>query len=244
MIRIAICDDNLPMLQKLEKIISVEFSSYNNDFNVMRFTSGAVMLNEHKLEPFDIIFLDIDMPKLSGFDIAKSLREEFTFCFIIFVTNHAELVYESMDFQPFHFIRKNCPIPLESSISNVARKLMKHMKQKDKVILEDDISGRCAVYIKDIIYIESEKHYIFYHVAKKEMPIRMRSTMKECEKKYSDYDFVRIHKKYLINLRYLAKFDSKNDEILLKVINKKLPMSKNFKENVDERYTVYLRSAI
>lgn len=244
MIRISVCDDNVAMLHKLVTIVTETFDSFDSEFRVLHFNNGAVMLNEHKRDPFDIIFLDIDMPKLNGFEVAKALRDEFSHCFIIFVTSHAELVYESMDFQPFHFIRKNCSISLENSVSNVAKKLMKHMKQNDKVILEDNISGRCAVYIRDIIYIESDKHYVYYNIAKKELPIKMRSTMKECEKAYNRYDFVRIHKKYLINLKYLGKFNSKDDEVLLKSINKKLPMSKNLKGNVDEKYTIYLRSTI
>lgn len=244
MIRIAVCDDNAFILQKLEAILSRIIINYDKNFKILKFTNGTLLLKEHRLELFDIIFLDIDMPKMSGFDVARSLRCECSHCFIIFVTSHSELVYESLDFQPFHFVRKNCAIPLDSSIPTVVKKLMKQMKQNDTVILEDDISGRSVVYIRDIIYIESDKHYVYYHIAHKELAIKMRSTMKECEELYCNFDFVRIHKKYLINFRYLAGINSKDNEVKLKVINKKLPMSKNLKESVDEKYTKYLRSTI
>ncbi len=75
-------------------------------------------------------------------------------------------------------------------------------------------------------------------------PIRMRENISECEEKYAYYDFVRIHKRYLINLKYLSFFDNTNNEVLLGSINKKLAMSKNYKKDVDEKYTLYLRSKI
>ena len=242
--RIAVCDDNIVLLPKLREIIYYSFSVYTDEFEILTYSSGALLLNAHKQEPFQIIFLDIDMPKISGFDVAKTLRDDFSNCFIIFITSHSELVHESMDFQPFHFIRKNCEISIEESMSKIAKKLMKHMKQYEKVILEDKESGRHGIYVHDIMYIESEKHYLNYYIAGKNTPIKERGSIKECEEKYEGYDFVKIHKRCLINLRYLAYFDGSRNEIILSGTNKKLIMSKNYKKSVDEKYTLYLRSIL
>ena len=242
--RIALCDDNNAALNVLNKSITNAFSKFTNEFNVTNFSDGTALLNEHKKEPFHIIFLDIDMPKVTGFEVAKTLRDEFSNCFIIFVTSHSELMYESMDFQPFHFIKKNSDEPISSSVNRIVKKLMKHMRQNEKIILEDDISGRHAVYIHNIIYLESDKHYVKYYVKGMPEPIKMRENISECEEKYAYYDFVRIHKRYLINLKYLSNFDNTNNEVLLGTINKKLAMSKNYKKDVDEKYTLYLRSKI
>jgi len=48
----------------------------------------------------------------------------------------------------------------------------------------------------------------------------------------------------LINLKYLADFDGSNNEVTISKIDKKLTMSKNYKKNVDEKYTLYLRSIL
>lgn len=244
MIRIGICDDNSVMLNNLKNVISSAFAAYTSDFETATFDRGAMLINSHKQEPFHVIFLDIDMPEITGFDVAKTLRDEFSNCFIIFVSSHSELIYESMDFQPFHFIKKNSDEPLSSSADRIVKKLMKHMKQNEKVILEDDISGRHAVYIHNIIYLESDKHYVKYYIKNFTEPVKMRENISDCEKKYSYYDFVRIHKRYIINLKYLSFFDNTNNEIRLGIINKKLAMSRNYKKDVDEKYTLYLRSII
>lgn len=244
MIRIAICDDNSVMLNNLESIINSTFVTYTSDFKIFTFDSGKLLINAHEQEPFHIIFLDIDMPKTTGFDVAKTLRDEFSNCFIIFVTSHSELMYESMDFQPFHFIKKNCDEPISSSVNRIVKKLMKHMRQNEKIILEDDISGRHAVYIHNIIYLESDKHYVKYYVKGMDEPIKMRENISECEERYAYYDFVRIHKRYLINLKYLSNIDNTNNEVLLGTINRKLVMSKNYKKDVDDKFTLYLRSKV
>ena len=244
MIRIGVCDDNAVILQNICSMIENAFLDYTGDFDVLSYTSGQLLYKAYMQERFDVIFLDIDMPKMSGFEVAKMLRDDFSSCFIIFITSHSELVYESMDFQPFHFIRKNCSVPLEESIEEIVKKLMTHMKQNEKIILEDDLSGRCAVYIRDIVYMESDRHYVKYYIKGKDMPIRMRIGINECEGKYQEYDFVRIHKRYLINLRYLSKLDNRIDEILIGSLNLRLPMSKNYKKDVDEKYTLFLRSKV
>lgn len=244
MIKIALCDDNEIFLRRFSVVMSEEFAKCTDDFEIESFTNGIVLMNQHKFEPFDIIFLDIDMPKMTGFDVAKTIRTDFSNSFIIFVTNHSELVYESMDFQPFQFIRKDLNVPLEESVSSVVKKLMKHLKQNDKVILEDDYFGRHAVYIRDIIYVESDKHYINYHIMNMSEPIKMRGSINDCEEKYSRYNFVRIHRRYLINLKYISDYDYHNDKILLGKIEKELPMSKMMRKEIDEKYTLYLRSMI
>ena len=83
-----------------------------------------------------------------------------------------------------------------------------------------------------------------YYVAGKNVPIRERGSIKECEEKYEGYDFVKIHKRYIVNLRYLADFDGSKNEVTIGNIDKRLTMSKNYKKNVDEKYTLYLRSML
>ncbi len=244
MINVAICDDNVIFLGKFKAIIEKCFRKFTNDFEIKDVSNGLLLLSNYREKPFDIIFLDIDMPKIGGFDVAKSLRDNFSQCFIIFITSHAELVYESMDFQPFNFIRKNCNIPIEESTEKVVDKLIRHMKQNEKIILEDDISGKKAVYVKDIIYMESDRHYIYYHILNEENPIKMRGNISETEQKFERYDFIKIHKKYFVNMRFIANIDMRENKIFLRGIQATFPLSRSHKKNVDEKYTIFMRSMI
>lgn len=240
--RVAVCDDNNAALKVLSKSIKNAFAKFTDEFNMMNFSDGTLLLDEHKKEPFDVVFLDIDMPVISGFDIAKSLRDDFSNCYIVFVTSHSELVYESMNFQPFNFIRKNCSVPIDESVSDIVSKLMQHMKQNEKIILEDYNYRKHPVLIRNIIYIESDGHYVIFYALSDGFPIRIRGSITEHEEIYSKYDFVRVHKKYLVNLRYLSQLNYNSNEIILGIIGKNLPMSKRMKKEVKEKYIVYLRT--
>ncbi len=61
---------------------------------------------------------------------------------------------------------------------------------------------------------------------------------------YGEYDFVKVHRSYFVNLKYLSKIDNSRDEIYIGAINKKIVMSKNYKKDVGLRYTLYLRAIL
>ena len=86
--RIAICDDNREILLFLKPALNTLFGQYTTDFEIFCFISGKALLEAHKRNNFDVIFLDIDMPNVTGFDVAKTIREEFSKCYIIFITSH------------------------------------------------------------------------------------------------------------------------------------------------------------
>ena len=114
MIRIAVCDDDEYMLEKLKFMIDREFAGHTSDYIIKCYSSAGLLLDDNSSTAFDIIFLDIDMPETDGFETAEKLRNDFMQCYIIFVTSHSNLVYRSFDFQPFHFIPKN-PASTENS---------------------------------------------------------------------------------------------------------------------------------
>lgn len=74
MLKIAICDDNSCFLDIFEKYVKVSFEKYSVGFSIYKYTTGTVLLDRHKSAPFDLIFLDIDMPEMTGFDVAEQFK--------------------------------------------------------------------------------------------------------------------------------------------------------------------------
>ena len=156
MLNIAICDDNSYMLSKIQNIVKSELEKQNEPAEIQIFTNGEILLKAHETTIFDVLFLDIEMPSMNGFDIAKKLRDSFSSSYLIFITVHSELVYNSLDFQPFNFIRKNDIIPIEVKISEILQKLLLHTRQNKRVIIEND--GKIVQAIEyDIKYIYNSK---------------------------------------------------------------------------------------
>lgn len=243
MLRIGVCDDNSTQLNNLKEILVSSFAKHKGAYEIEAFNDSSVLLHQNSIEPFDAIFLDIDMPKLSGFDVAKLLRNNFSHCLIVFVTVHSELVFDSFAFQPFNFVRKNYHIPLDESIPPIVDKLVLHLHQGDKVTLLDQYERMHLVYIRDILYLEGDDHYVIYHLSDlcdiKES--RMREKVSNCLEKYSSYDFVRIHKSLLVNLRHVSYIDKKTNTVQMDN-GEILPIALRYKKDVEEKYLHYMRT--
>jgi len=239
MFRIAICDDNKVFVNYMAQAVKAEFErQYNENIELETYISGKLMYQHHLIKPFDVIFLDIDMPEPNGFQLAAEITR-LTECYIIFVTSHPELVYDSLYFRPLNFIPKSKDSFFIEKLHRVVKQLFNEMNQNTTIILENKEVGRVPLLIRNIYYIESNKHYVIYHSEKKE-PIKVRSNISELEIYFSQYDFVRIHKSFLVNLRHVFNINKNNDEIIFKQ-GFRLTMSKNYKQTVDEKLTQYLR---
>lgn len=243
--RIGICDDNPIFAKHLEKVVKSTFSKYEGNYDIQAFSDGIVLLSQNSLEPFDVLFLDIDMPKAGGFDIAKQLRDAFSHCIIVFVTSHAELVFESMNYQPFNFIRKNCNIPLEESVSNIVGKLVLHMRQDDTIVVEDENRRKNPVFIRDILYIKGDDHYLIFKVLAKSSvkSMRVHEKLMDRESFLKSYGFIRIHKSYLVNLKHVTYINKKANEVEL-IGRLRIPLSRKYKRETEEKYIEYLRTKI
>lgn len=239
MLRVAICDDNNVFVNKMSQAVKSEFTRQNNeDIELETYVSSKLMFQHHLIKPFDVIFLDIDMPELDGFQLAAKISSS-NDCYIIFVTNHPELVYDSLYFRPLNFITKSNDSFFTEKLHSVVNQLFNEMKQNTTIVLENKEVGRISLQLKNIYYIASSKHYVIYHSEHNE-PIKIRGNIGELETCYSKYDFVRIHKSFLVNLRHVFNIDRNKDEIIFKQ-GFRLNMSKNYKQTVDEKLTQYLR---
>lgn len=239
MIRIAICDDNKAFVNYMAKEVEREFKNHTAEKSeIERYISSELLLAHHKKKPFDVVFLDIDMPDFDGFQLAASISDSNN-CYIIFVTSHPELVYDSLYFRPLNFITKSRDSYFTDKLHSVVDQLFNEMKQNTSIVLENKEIGRVALVIKNIYYIESNKHYVIYHSEGNE-PIKVRGNIGELEEYFAPYDFVRIHKCFLVNLRHVFNLNKSKDEIIFKQ-GIRLPMSKNFKLLTDEKLTQYLR---
>jgi DNA-binding LytR/AlgR family response regulator len=240
MIRIAICDDEIKTLEFISKNVNLELKNLDVKSTILEFQDGNILLEEHRKNPFEVVFLDIHMPKISGFEIAKALREESNDVFIIFITSKEELVYDSFDFQPFNFIKKEEPEKFIKKLEKIISKLFIHIKQSGTVILEMPFNEKKAVRIKDIIYIKSDKNYLEYFL-KNTTNIRIRCKMTDVEEQFNEYHFIRVHNRYIVNMNHIRDLDYPNNELCL--TNKEvIEISRKYKTAFNEKYTLYLRS--
>ena len=106
-IRLAVCDDEAPVLSYLTDQIRKEFGKYDLCAEADIYTSPVELGKVMQEKPYDAYFLDIDMPKMNGLELARILREQKEEVPLIFVSAKEEYVFQSFEVHPFSFIRKS-----------------------------------------------------------------------------------------------------------------------------------------
>ena len=166
----------------------------------------------------DLIFLDIEMPGLTGFDLLKQIpRIEFD---VVFTTAHDHYAIKAIKFSALDYLLK--PIDLEQLQEAVSKAIEKRSAQKDYRQYESFIenisenkplenlsiptsTGLVFVKLSDIVRCEAISNYTCFKLLNKEEVIATR-TLKEYEELLSDNGFIRIHHSHLINKQFLKRY--------------------------------------
>lgn len=227
--RIYICDDEPQILE----IIITKIQSLLPEGIVTGFSSGQVLWSALEQEGCDILFLDIDMPGLSGMDIAHRLSHQKLKPLIIFVTSHDELVYESFQYHPFGFIRKSYfDKEIEKALSDCKKELASDRKHFHFRMAGCEVS----ILLSDILYFEADGNYLKIHT--KTEQYHFRSTVSAAENALEDDGFIRVHKGFLVNLSAVKIIGS---EGLILTNGITVPLGKNYAETAKKQLLQYMR---
>ena len=174
----------------------------------------------------DLIFLDIEMPLINGFDLLDGLKTKPQ---IIIITSKADYAVKAFEYEATDFLQK--PIHRERFNKAIKKAVELHSLRYDNeehgesIIIKSNLK-KLKVLINKIKWIEAYGDYI--KVVTDEESHLVLSTMKGFEKELPTGKFIRIHKSYIINLDRVEKFNSKFAEIG----NTKIPLSRNKKEEI------------
>lgn len=225
--KIAVCDDETKILEDIKSII---LNLYPRD-DVKLFSSGEEFLESD--DSPDVLLLDIDMPGMSGMDVASKLAEKETDALIVFVTAHDELVYDSFKYHPFAFVRKTY---LREELSGVLKDCRLKIDKKNKHYVFKSGSETVSLSIDEILYFESFANYLT--VKTNTLEYKTRSTISGAQSELEKNDFLRIHKGFLVNLEHVKTV--KSDELLLDN-DETLPIGKSYSEEARKVILKYMR---
>ena len=233
MIKIVVCDDEKKILNTLSEKISQTFLNKDMQIEIFETTSPTEALEYIKSNVVDVVFLDIDMPILSGMDIAEGLLNEEYKGLLIFVTSHDSLVYSSFKYHPFGFIRKSY---FDDEIEEVISRIIDEISHIDCIFTYKTNDGIYRVNISEILYFESESNYLLIHLIDKVH--KFRGTMSQLEMELSENGFIRVQKGFLVNQKYIEII--RKDEIVMSD-NTIISISRTNKEVIKEKIMRYMR---
>lgn len=200
--RIAICDDE----EKVRLVLIKKVSKIFPDCIVEGFSSGGELLDA--TEQPDILLLDIKMAGTSGLETARKIRLKNDKMILIFITGEEGYVYDAFDVQAFHFLVK--PIPedrLQEVLEKAKQYYLKHIKSEKKYTMITSGGMHIRLCLNDVIYAEVFNSKVIVHTVDGDVEYYGKLTAFE---KIAGEDFFRTHRAFLVNMKYVIKYDASN----------------------------------
>lgn len=206
-LKVGICDDEAQDLERMHQTLChcMEILE-EKEFEVFLFRKAGELLEESRKHAFSLIFLDVMMPEWSGFDLASQLGLGRGETKVVFVSNHESMVFDSYDYSPLWFVRK----------SKLEKDMLRALQKYEQITARKKISYRIKngfksydVRLDELMYIECEGHTMKIQTSDGNT-YSVYGSLRPVEMELAKYGFIRIHKNYLVNLRYVKEVSKKN----------------------------------
>lgn len=198
--KIAICDDETKQRDYLQEIIFSWAQKNHHLIELKQYAHGEQFLFDYEEEKdFDILMLDIEMPGISGIDLARKVRLDNTAVQIVFVTGFYDYFSDGFDVSALHYLIK--PVN-EDKLFPVLDKAADNLAYRQRSILLSTADVDIKVSLADITYVEAENVYIVVHTVYE--TYRTRMSLANFSKQLDD-TFLKVHRSYVVGLKYIKK---------------------------------------
>lgn len=227
-INCAIVDDS-----RLQRMSITKLIENHPALNLVAEWNNAIETKNGLLDTkVDLMFLDIEMPILTGFDLLDDLENKPK---IIFITGKTKYAFKAFDYAAVDFLQK--PINKDRFYESIDRVLelisanptaVKDEKDEVYIFVKSNLKKR-KIYLSKLKYVEALGDYVKLIMDDSD-PVVVLATMKSFEQKLEEGNFLRVHKSYIVNLDKVENYNSKNIDI----DGYKIPISRNKKVALNE----------
>lgn len=159
--RIGICDDRQEDIAQIESALRKGLNRTGQVVSLIisSFLSGEELYAATREEDFDLLFLDIEMPGMDGFELAARLCMDWPQVGLVFVSVHESFVFDAMEYSPLWFVRKG---HLERDMFRMLRKYLQITAFKGVSYRMKEGFGFRELPIRNILYIEGSGHSLVF----------------------------------------------------------------------------------
>lgn len=204
MIRLAVCDDEQVFTEKIGEIVREHGAKRDTVEEICCYTDSRMLLYDiEEGRGFDLFLLDIEMPGLSGMELAEKIRSYLPQAMILFITSYTKYAVKAFELSVFRYIPKSelevcLPLALDDACA------LLEMKDKDSYLIESPRKVT-KVWMEDILYIEKEQKYSV--LVLKEDRISVRKSLVQVLKELDHPEFLMIERGYIVNLYHVMKLE-------------------------------------
>ena len=233
---VGICDDDKIIRKRIRHICEQVLNEKCMEIRIIEFTNGREVIdNEKKIE---LLILDIEMPLLDGIKVKECFQQMGEETLIIFVTCHVDQIREAFGKNVFDFVDKG---RISDQLADVIGKaIMLHFQS----IIIEAIGNRnsiCYINSRDILYAQASGNYINIFLKNNKM-VYLRKTLRSLEGVLKHFDFLRVSRINLVNLRWVRSVDG-NEIIIFDENDKKIKIviSVRNQKKVNNAYREYAK---
>lgn len=196
--KIAIIDDELHWRESAEGFLRQYYSDINVEIDI--FECGEKYIKNRKL--YDISLVDIEMSGIDGFETIDKARLYNPDGIFIILTTHTEMSRKGYLVNAFRYIDK---LNLDEELNEAMKAAEPLLGRNEKITVNVIGDGPRKIILKNILYIETEKHYIVIHTKKGE--IRCSDQISDIAEKLDSTWFYRCHNTYIVNLDEISRIN-------------------------------------
>ena len=226
---IAICEDNVQDAFILHEHMESYLKSKNCHGEIHMFSSAEELLAAFSPGVFDLVFLDIYLPGMSGMDLARSIRASDPDCLLIFITVSPDFTMDGFLVQASGYLIKPISLHKLETTLHLCREMF---IRNARVIEVPQNGGTVTMPLSQIDYIEIYGNNALFHMQKGVVETRL--TLDEIEEKLGDDSFLRCHRSYIVNMNRVT---STGEQFFCMINGDKVPIRKNGKKEIRLAYT-------
>ena len=206
MIKIYICDDEPFWIEKAHQLTVKHFNNrFEMEINTFNNSNDLINVLLNKKEYCDIVILDIDMPNLNGFDVAKQIKEKYPNILLLFYTSHEQYVFEAFQFQPFRYIRKTY-VDTEMELALSAAEYVISNRNTKSILLKTK-DENYKIDVNNIVYFETIKRRCDVHLSDGNI-LNVGISLKELVAEIDSPDFIMIHSGAVVNVSFIKHYSN------------------------------------
>lgn len=236
-VSIALCDDDRDMLELLAGSIRAAFVREGAAPDIQLFYSAQAFRARPAGPPFELLFLDIQMPGENGIALAESLRQEGLPTRVVFLSSREDKVFQALQARPYSFVRKS------HFLEDLPRVVHDYLADTDAGRDADRIAvqqkgGILQFDRSEAVYIEGSGKNQLLHLHGRAEPVVIHSTMDALTAELEPRGFLRVHKGFLVNHRYIRAI--RDGDVLL-TTGASVPLSRRRGQEIKQQYLDALR---
>ena len=231
MLKTAIVEDDESYREELSSYVKRYAAESGQDIQIFIYGDGSSILKEYERK-YDIILLDIEMPKINGMETARRIRAVDPGVVLVFITNMASYAIHGYEVGALDFITK--PVTWFTFQLRFRRAVERAAMRKDEEFLLAGRDGVEKIQVRDIYYVEVQNRMLYYHT--KRGTIELRGTMKSAEETLFPHHFAKCNHWYIVNLAHVKRITK--DTVI--VGDRELEMSRRARAGFLDALTAYM----